>query len=151
LPALPGLTLDHPEDAAGPVARGLRGRFVNEALRAIEKSGAATMVVLPEGVTLNYLARVPNPTPYVNFMPPEMILFGEEAWLAALRSAPPDLVFLVHKDTSEYGYPFFGRDYGAAVTDWVREAYRPAGLLGDEPLEPGALFGMRLFARGREP
>jgi hypothetical protein len=129
----------------------LRGRFVTEALRTIDQAGIETLVVLPEGVTLNYLARVRNPTPYVNFMPPEMLLFGEEAWLGALREARPDAVLVVHKDTTEYGYPFFGRDYGAPVMDWVREAYRPVGLLGDEPLQPGTLFGMRFYARGKGP
>jgi hypothetical protein len=129
----------------------LRGRIVVEALRTIEQAGVDTLVVLPEGVTLNYLARVRNPTPYINFMPPEMILFGEEVLLAALREARPDAVLVVHKDTTEYGFPFFGRDYGAAVMDWVREAYRPVGLLGDEPLQPGTLFGMRFYARGKAP
>jgi hypothetical protein len=129
----------------------VRGKFVSEALRALKAGAVRTMVVLPEGVMLNYLARIENPTPYVNFMPPEMILFGEDAWLAALEASPPDAVLVAHKDTSEYGFALFGRDYGARVMEWVRAHYRPIGLLGDEPLEPGAHFGMRLYARGKAP
>ena len=104
---------------------------------------------MPEGVLLNYLARLPNPTPYVNFMPPELVLFGEAAMLAALEGAPPDAICIVHKDTSEYGVRFFGRDYGQALRAWVDRRYAPAGGWGDEPLAPGTGFGIRLLERRR--
>lgn len=128
-----------------------RGEFVNAAVESVREGEARTMAVLPEGVLLNYLARVPNPTPYVNFMPPELILFGEEAWLEAFAAAPPDVVLYVHKDTSEYGYPYFGTDYAVELDAWVRATYRPIGLMGQEPLQPGTGFGVRLFARGKQP
>jgi len=37
----------------------------------------------------------------VNFMPVELLMFGEEATLAAFAAAPPDWVALVHKDAEE--------------------------------------------------
>ena len=40
---------------------------------------------------VNYLARRVNPTPYINFMPPELIMFGEENMVAAFRSSPAGL------------------------------------------------------------
>jgi hypothetical protein len=84
-------------------------------------------------------------------MPPELLLFGEQAWLDAFRAAPPDVVLFVHKDTSEYGYPLFGTDYAVELADWVRATYRPVGLLGQEPLQPGTTYGVRMFARGKAP
>jgi len=108
---------------------------------------------------VNYLARLENPTPYINFMPPELVLFGEQTILAALRATPPDIVLLTHKNTAEYGFPWFGRDYGQTLLRWVLENYEPAALLGDPPLglvlpgEPplarAPVFGVRIFVRKR--
>jgi hypothetical protein len=134
-----------------------RGRFVATALRWLAEgfpTQRPTLAVLPEGVTINYLARLVNPTPYVNFMPPELVLFGEPNIVAAFDAHPPDVVLLVHKSTAEYGVPFFGRDYGQAFGRWLQEHYRPATdrsgqalLLGDPPLQPGSRFGMAVLVR----
>jgi hypothetical protein len=128
-----------------------RGHAVSRAVAAIESSNARSLAVLPEGVLLNYLTRTPNPTPYVNFMPPELLFFGEDAWLAAFAARPPELIVLVHKDTSEYGYPFFGRDYARELARFVESAYRPIALIGQEPLRPGTRFGIRLLRRAEQP
>jgi hypothetical protein len=132
-----------------------RGRFVDAMLRWLAESFPQkhpTLAVLPEGVTINYLARLANPTPYVNFMPPELVLFGERDIVAAFDAHPPDVVLLVHKSTAEYGYPFFGRDYATELGRWLTENYRPATdrdgkalLMGDPPLQPGSRFGMAVL------
>lgn len=127
----------------------LRGRFVNAALEAY--AGLAqpgdTLAVLPEGVMLNYLAGSLNPTPYVNFMPPELMLFGEERIVAAFDAAPPDWILLVHKDTSEYGFPLFGPDYGTKLATWVQTRYTSVRQFGQPPLTPGTVFGIQLLKR----
>lgn len=105
-----------------------------------------TLVVLPEGVMLNYLARRENPTPFLNFMPPEFVAFGEDRMLAALAAYPPDYVALVHKDTTEYGFRFFGRDYGERLLKWVESRYRAVRTFGAEPLQ-GEGFGISLLER----
>ncbi len=103
----------------------------------------ATVLVLPEGVMLNYLARRRSPTRFITFLPPELVLFGEQRIVDALTADPPTTVVLIHKDTSEYGYPLFGRDYGQAIMNWLREGYEPSGPpIGDEPLAPGSQFGV---------
>lgn len=142
----------------------VRGRVMTAALEWLARQPAPqgrplTLAVLPEGVTLNYLARATNPTPYVNFMPPELILFGEERIVESFRAAPPDVVFLAHKNTSEYGVPWFGRDYGQKLFGWLMSEYRPVALFGDPPLglqlpgEPplqrAPVFGIRAFVRNR--
>ncbi|MBM3988494.1 MAG: hypothetical protein FJ294_11135 [Planctomycetes bacterium] len=141
-----------------------RGQVLDATLQWLERArtastSAPTLIALPEGVMVNYLARLENPTPYINFMPPELVLFGEETILAALRATPPDIVLLTHKDTAEYGFPWFGRDYGRALVRWVMENYEPAALIGDPPLglvlpgEPplarAPVFGVRIFVRKR--
>src|SRR5208283_4975736 len=97
-----------------------------------------SLACFPEGITINYLARLRTATGYVNFNPPDLLLFGEDRMLEALKDSPPDYVFLVHKDTSEFGERFFGRDYGRKIFAWIEENYQEQPLpmldLGAEPL-----------------
>jgi hypothetical protein len=108
----------------------------------------ATMAVLPEGATLNFLSRRANSTPYVNFMLPEWQTFGSSKILEAFKTAPPDFVVLAHKDTAEYGVSYFGQSeiYGAALMKWINENYTPEALFGSEPLQNGR-FGIKILKR----
>ncbi len=105
-----------------------------------------TLLVLPEGVMLNYQLRVKSPTPYVNFMPPELLFWGETELLESLRSARPDYVVLVHKDVREYGYRAFGDDYGAELYRWVRSEHSLLATYGAVPFVSPA-FGVAVYAR----
>jgi hypothetical protein len=105
-----------------------------------------TFAVLPEGVMLNYLSRRVNPTPYINFMPPELTMFGEDHMVATFATHPPDYILLVHKDTSEYGGRFFGFDYGKHLYSWIRTHYRDTRLFGAPPLQ-GSKFGILLLRK----
>jgi hypothetical protein len=124
-----------------------RGEYANAVIAALAEHfpADATLVVLPEGVMLNYLTRRANPTPYLNFMPPELVLFGEAEIIAALDANPPDAVILWHKDTREYGFPLFGRDYGRALYAWVAARYQPIGTFGAIPLRDPDVYGMQLL------
>lgn len=125
-----------------------RGPAVNWALEQIDQRLAAdqTLMVVPEGVMINYLSRRENPTPYITFMPPEIILFDERAILTAMRLTQPDYVLVVHKDTAEYGFRFFGQDYGQEIFAWIESNYRPVSSTGAPPLRD-ARFGMVMMRR----
>jgi Dolichyl-phosphate-mannose-protein mannosyltransferase len=125
-----------------------RGYFVAPALDEIGRVVAPndSLVVVPEGVMLNYLSRRVNPTPYLNFMPPELIMFGEGNILAAFKAHPPDYVAVAHKQTEEYGLPYFGKDYGQRIHAWIMENYAQVGLWGEPPLQSSA-FGVLLLKR----
>jgi hypothetical protein len=126
-----------------------RGTVVGATLRELQQKlqPGESFAVLPEGAMLNYLARVPAPSRYVYFMPPELLMFGEERMLAELRAARPAAVVLLHKDTSEYGFPWFGRDYGRGFGAWLASDYAPGALFGDEPLRAGSRYGARVLWR----
>jgi len=125
-----------------------RGEYVNSVLDEIEAfvGEDESLAVMPAGVMINYLARRPNPTPFFYFMPSDVILYGEDPILEALEAAPPDFVLIVHKDTSEFGYRFLGREYGIFIGLWIRENYEEVSLIGEPPLVEGN-FGMRLMRR----
>lgn len=123
----------------------LRGTGVNKALETIAARlpEGATVLVVPEGVMVNYLSRRRTPTRHLNFMPPEVIMYGEQAMLAELEASPPDAVLVIHKETREYGLPFFGRDYGLALMDWIEAEYpNVTRVFGHPPLQPGSIFGI---------
>jgi len=128
-----------------------RGAVVGAAVEAVKANlpPGGTLVALPEGVLVNFLARARAPVRYINYMPPEVLMFGEERIVEDLRAHPPDLVLLVPKNTAEYGLPWFGKDYGKAILGFVRAAYRPEVRIGDEPLEASSRFGARLLLRKR--
>jgi len=104
------------------------------------------ILVLPEGVMLNYLLRRESGTPYLNFMPPEIAFFGEDNMLRSFTRARPGAVVLIHKDTSEYGARFFGQDYGHDIAAWLRANYERARTFGAVPLA-GEQFGIAVYTR----
>lgn len=110
----------------------------------------ASLLVVPEGVILNYLARRANPTPYINFMPIELALYGEDVIVAALEANPPDIIVLAHKNTQEYGVGFFGNTkdgYGRGIVEWMLGAgYQSVASFGHEPFRD-VRFGTRILKR----
>jgi hypothetical protein len=118
-----------------------------DAIKSVASPGDM-LAVLPEGVMVNYLTRLESPLRVVNFMPPELAIFGEDEVLGAIQRAPPRFVLFVHRDTSEYQYPLFGTDerYGARTLGWIVQHYRPIRTIGERPLETTGR-GVVLFER----
>ena len=73
-------------------------------------------------------------------------MFGEENRVASLQADPPDVVLLVHKDTSEYGFRFCGQDYGRKLGTWITAEYRGVQVIGAPPLQDNR-FGIMLLER----
>jgi hypothetical protein len=126
-----------------------RGPYVEAALGVLARVArpGETLVVLPEGVMLNYLQRLPSSIPYLTMLPSDEAKFGEDELLGALQRDPPALVALVHRDTSEFGARFFGRDYAQRTMQWLRARYAPQATVGDVPLQPEARFGIQVLRR----
>ena len=103
----------------------IRGYPIREAIEEIKKHSSVddTLAVLPEGVMLNFLTQRKNPTPYINFMPPEFILFGESNMLNAFHATPPDYIVLTNKPLEEYGFQEAGIDIGVELYQWIENNY----------------------------
>ena len=98
------------------------------------------LLVLPEGVSINYLLRRRTPTRLVNFVPPEIAMFGEDEVIESLEKRPPEIIVIVHRPLEHYGYSFFGQGYGERILAWVRERYELKHRIGHSPFEPGIRF-----------
>jgi hypothetical protein len=126
-----------------------RGPYVHGAQQALTQMARAgdTLVVLPEGVMINYLLRLPSSIPYLTMLPSDEAKFGEDELLGALQRDPPALVALVHRDTSEFGPRYFGRDYAQRTMAWLLTHYIARGTVGDPPLRPDSRFGVQVLRR----
>ena len=129
----------------------LTGAAMRSSLEWLEKNAppGATLAVLPEGAMVNYLSRRTNPTPYLNWSPPEVEVFGLGNMTAAVEGAAPDYIMLVQRDSAEYGLKFFGQqpEYGQALMQWIERNYEAVGLFGEEPLKKSAAFGIKILKR----
>lgn len=104
-----------------------RAMVLNDLMRWCESSGAKSMVVFPEGVSLNYFTGIDTPLSYYLFTPIESA--GQEVQtriLSELTRRPPDLIVLVSRDVSEFGSQGFGVDYDMRMMKFVRENYSVA-------------------------
>lgn len=120
------------------------------AMRRLEEIAppGASLLVLPEGVSLNYWLRRPNPSRFNLFLPAELAASGAAVMLDDLRANPPDFVALVHRNAAEFGVGPFGVDprNGREIAAWVRERYRRIERIGAEPFGDQG-FGVVLLRR----
>jgi hypothetical protein len=105
-----------------------------------------TLLALPEGIMLNYELRTANPTPHINFMPPALIMFGEDRMIAALDEHEPDVVVWIKRSTREYGFEEIGRGYGEKLMSWIAARYAVVDTLED-PALASRNFGKALVLR----
>jgi hypothetical protein len=83
-----------------------------------------TMVVFPEGISLNYFTGTRNPIAYDNFIPPEITsLATERRMVAELEKTPPEYVLLLQRNLEAFGKEQFGKDYAVLLWNWVTQNY----------------------------
>ncbi len=125
-----------------------RGAVVDAVVEELRSTSSPdqTLVVVPEGLIINYLARRTNPTGQLNFTPPAILMYGEENMLAAFKAHPPDLVLVTDVDTSDYGPRLFGADYGRLIGNWIKENYTAVKRFGGPTYQQGGI-GIFLLTR----
>ena len=108
----------------------------------------ATLAVLPEGIMFNYLTCHVNPTPCLFWDPISLAMFGPSNITGAFEKNPPDFIFLVEYDSSEYGVGYFGSspDFGLELMQWIQKNYSAEILIGNEPFKDGR-FGIKILKR----
>ena len=105
-----------------------RGTFYDhnaERARAISALNlTGTLVVIPEGITINYLTRTTTPLSFHTFTPPETAdSHIEDQILREINARPPRHIALVNRDVAEYGSRGFGVDYDRRLMAWIAANY----------------------------
>ena len=95
------------------------------------------ILVLPEGVMVNYQTRRRSPVAYVNLCPPEVDMYGESNILADFIASPANYIVLINKDVREYGVAHFGaEEYGKQLVDWIQDNYQTEKVFASKLGEP---------------
>jgi hypothetical protein len=129
------------------------GLLVEKARQFLEKdkieNNVHTLLVLPEGVMLNYLTRLPNSISYF-FFAPFVLADGRNAEIMQqLNAAPPDRIVVISRDMREFGVAHFGEspEHGQDLVDFINAKYKDIYIFGDhDPANPDR-FGVVVFAR----
>ncbi|PYK29501.1 MAG: hypothetical protein DME57_10135 [Verrucomicrobia bacterium] len=114
------------------------GRLVNAVVDVLQKeTHGGTVTVLPEGESLNYLARLRNPVPHACFYKGAMETETEAELVADLQKNPPDWILIVSRDLIAWGIERYGEKSGAGreVLQWVEQNYDKAAWTDVDPLD----------------
>jgi hypothetical protein len=114
-------------------------------LREIETRVGAdeTLLVVPQGAMLNYLARRRNASPYYLFDRTTRVLWGEDAVTDTVRATPPDWIAFVERGP---GPDRFGRKDFLELHAWMLMQYEPVWQIG-KPFGTGARPAVMLLRR----
>jgi hypothetical protein len=128
-------------DALGQIVN-----IVSEELR--EMPGKRTLMVLPEGEMINYLARLQSPVAPFFFFSASTRDDHEQAIVSDLQRHPPDWIVIISRSLREYGIERYGQrpGEGRQILDWVTSNYNVIYSIGEDPLDPsvrGAVIASR--------
>ncbi|MBF0457862.1 MAG: hypothetical protein HQK99_08210 [Nitrospirae bacterium] len=83
---------------------------------------ASSVVVFPEGVSLNVISKKDNPLPYYSFLPMDLKTIGEVEIIGRLSKEKIDYIAVLSSDTAEYGYDNF-KSYAKELYAWIVNNY----------------------------
>lgn len=128
-----------------------RGPILNDVLNYVETEVDPndTIVTLPLGNIINYMARRQNHIRMQTFNPAQAILLGETRYLNELKQSSPDHIILVEVDHSLLGARYFGQDYAKESFQWIQRNYGVQKQFGEVPFS-GRGFGIQILKRNDE-
>jgi len=129
------------------------GLLVEQARQYLDKdareNNVHSLLVMPEGVMLNYLTHLPNSIPYYFFAPFVLASGRADEILHRLNAAPPDRIVVISRDMREFGVGRFGDspEHGQHLIEFINRSYQAVYSYGyNDPLDPER-FGFLVFAR----
>jgi hypothetical protein len=113
-------------------------------LRQVPPGGS--LLVLPEGVMINYLSRMPGTVAPCTFYSAATAGGREEQIVGELEKRPPDWVVIISRDLSDYGVDRYGADVGNGrlILQWVNANYSSLVSFGGDPLDRNQFGGIIL-------
>jgi len=83
----------------------------------------ARILVIPQGTVLNFLTGRSSDNFYYDLLPPTIESFSEDKIVSDLAKNPPDYIILNNRDCSDWGFRYFGDDYGRKILSFIFENY----------------------------
>jgi len=99
-------------------------------------AASASVLVIPEGLTINYWTRRKHPLPVTDLLPATLALANPPV-TEALMTSPPDVVVLVSRNMGEFGFASYGQDDETRrLLEWVSSRYAVERTEGGQPFAP---------------
>jgi len=101
---------------------------------------SSAVVVMPEGLGINFFAQRNNLFKYHTVLSPTLMMIGEDGVAGALAKSHPEYIVITPRDAGEYGKARFGIDYAQKIDEWIRKNYVLEKVFGPYPFtttEPG--------------
>ena len=105
-----------------------------------------TVLVVPEGIGINFFTNRRNPTPYMYLLPYLFRVFDEDKVIGDLAKAKANYIVFTARDTDGYGANFFGVDYAQKLYAWILGNYALVQQFGHYPFT-SPRFGIAIFKR----
>ena len=105
-----------------------------------------TVIVIPEGGSINFFAERKNPVSRYTLAPPVFDIYGEETVISEFREADADYIVLVQRDNTEHGARAFGIDYAKRLEAWIKGHYELVRLIGPYPFTARE-YGIAIFKK----
>ena len=115
-----------------------RGAIVDDLIKELHnRSASGTLLVVPEGVMINYLARLPSPVAQLYFFAGMTENGLERQLVTELDQHPPDWIVLISRDLREYGIQRYGERSGGGedILSWIDREYERVWSVGGDPLD----------------
>ena len=115
---------------------------LNDAIKYIseEMPQNASFIMIPQGPILNFLTDHSSHGWYYDLIPPTILSFGEDKIIKDLEKNPPDYIFVNNRDTVEWGFSYFGKDYGLKINHFIKQNYKLEKEVGNE-------FSIKIYER----
>ncbi len=107
----------------------------------------ATVLVVPEGLGINYFSQRAAPMKYDSYLPLILNTVGEDKIVGEMRSHKIDYVVEMERTTYEHGYKGFGCDYGVKINKWITDNYVLVEQFGYTPFAGTDLPGILILQR----
>jgi hypothetical protein len=105
-------------------ANGGRAAILDAFIERMRVIHPRSLVVVPEGLTLNYLTRIKTPLSFHTFTPVEAAGPEIEAQIIEdLTAHPPEYIAVVSRAVTDFGYRGFGLDYDRKLAAVINQRY----------------------------
>ena len=100
-----------------------------------------SIIVIPEGIMINYLARKKSPVSDVNFYTGAS---AESVIVSKLKKSAPSWIIYISRDLTEYGVSQFGSkgQSGEELMNWIKANYHTVISMGGDPSNAKQVAGL---------
>jgi len=114
-----------------------------------EAQAGKPFLILPEFPMLYVLSGTESPSRWYTLFPGMLDDEAEKQFISDAEARQIEYVIITNRETPDYGYPYFGIDWGQQIYRWVNSNFEPAGEFGKFERRSDAPLGALLYKRKR--